>query len=155
MIDINEFRIGSKKVSHSLVNDWTWEKINKTVEEITKIEPKHYRDLGNGGYTLGGIYRDPYCYEILKYLKTKKPEYHPRAGLYVSTQSDSKTFSKHADPGQYLWIWQLIGETKWVVENREFILKPNEVLYISEGLMHEALPDSPRASITLSLEKDE
>lgn len=155
MIDVNEFRIGSKKVSHSLVNDWTWEKINKTVEEITKIEPKYYRDLGNGGYTLGGVYRDSYCYEILKYLQSKKPEYHPRAGLYVSTQSDSKTFSRHSDPDQYLWIWQLIGETKWIVEDQEFILKPNEVLYISEGLMHEAIPNSPRASITLSLEKYE
>jgi hypothetical protein len=49
----------------------------------------------------------------------------------------------------------LIGETKWIVEDQEYILKPNEVLYISEGLMHEAIPNSPRASITLSLEKNE
>lgn len=155
MIDVNEFKAGSKKVEHSLVNDWTWEKINAIVDNNTKINSDYYRDLGNGGYTLGGMYIDPYCYKILEYLYSKKPDYYPRAGLYVSTQSNSKTFSKHSDPGQYLWIWQLIGETKWVVEEQEYILRPNDVLYISEGLVHEAIPDSPRASITLSLEKNE
>jgi hypothetical protein len=155
VIDVNNFKVGSKKVNHSLINDWTWDKIQDRINKNNEIQPKHYRDLGNGGYTLGGMHHDSYCYDVLMYLKSQKPDYHPRAGLYVSTQNDSKTFSKHSDPGQYLWIWQLIGTTKWIVEDQEFILKPNDVLYISEGLMHEAIPDSPRASITFSLEKYE
>jgi hypothetical protein len=155
MIDLNNFEVGSKKVNHSLINNWTWEKIEQIVSDNTEINPQYYRDLGNGGYTLGAMHRNDYCMKVLEYLHLNKPEYHPRAGLYVSTKSDSKTFSRHSDPGQYLWVWQLIGETKWVVEDKEYILKPNEVLYISEGLMHEAIPDSPRASITFSLEKYE
>lgn len=155
MIDVNSFKDGSTKVNHSLINNWSWETIKTTVDNACESEPKRYRDLGNGGYTLGGMHCDLYCYNVLQYLQSKKPEYYPRAGLYVSTKSNSKSFNKHSDLGQYLWIWQIIGQTKWCVEDKQYILKPNDVLYISQGLMHEALPDSPRASITFSLEQYE
>ena len=154
MIDTNNFEVGFKKVNHSLLNSWDWSKIKIRMQENFEINPKYYRDLGHGGFTLGGLDKDSYCKEVLNYLNLQKPNYHARAGMYVSTRNDSKSFSKHNDPGQYLWIWQIIGNTKWNVEDEEIILNCNEVLYISPGLYHYAIPDSPRASITLSLEQE-
>jgi hypothetical protein len=153
MIDTNNFQTGFKKLDHSLENSWNWTKIKNRVIDNCKINKNYYRDLGNGGFTLGGMEKDPYCNMVLKYLKSNKPNYYARAGLYVSTNNNSKSFGKHQDIGQYLWVWQIIGNTKWVVEDFELILMCGEILYISPGLYHEAFPNTPRASITFSLEK--
>lgn len=155
MIELNQFKEGFRKVDHSLINTWDWEKISLRVTQNIATEPRYYRDLGNGGFTLGGMDLDPYCKIVLQYLHLNKPGYHPRAGLYVSTKPDSKSFPKHNDPGQYLWIWQILGNTRWIVEGQEMTLRCGEVLYISPGLYHHAIPFEPRASITFSLEQYE
>jgi len=155
MIDLNNFNVGFKKVEHDLINSWDWFKVKSRVEQNVATDPKYYRDLGNGGFTLGGLHKDLYCKDVLNYLHLNKPEYYPRAGMYVSTRTDSKSFPKHNDPGQYLWIWQIIGDTTWIVEETEIMLKCGEVLYISPGLYHQAIPSEPRASITFSLEEYE
>jgi hypothetical protein len=155
MIDLNQFSPGFKKVNHSLENFWNWDNIRIRIEQNTSESFNYYRDLGNGGFTLGGMEKDSYCKKVLDYLHPYKPKHYPRAGMYVSTRADSKSFPKHNDPGQYLWIWQIIGNTKWIVEESEILLECGEILYISPGLFHQALPDSPRASITFSLEEYE
>jgi hypothetical protein len=156
MLEVNNFSDGFCKVSHTLKNDWNWDKIYSLVDFNYINTPTYYNDLGNGGFTIGGIENfDPLCSDVLKFLKSKKPNYYSRASIYVSTLSNSKSFPLHNDPGQYLWIWQIAGETPWVVDNKNIILKENEMLYISPGLYHMAVPDSPRSSITFSLEEFE
>lgn len=155
MIELNDFQVGFKKVNHNLTNDWNWEKIKNIVIKNTNIHSAYYRDLGEGGFTLGGLENDDYCKTILSFLHSHKKNYYARAGLYASTKTNSKSFSKHNDVGQYLWIWQIIGNTLWEVEDCQFMLNCNEMLYISPGLYHRAIPDSPRASITFSLEEFE
>lgn len=155
MLDLNNFSVGYKKVQHSLENFWNWTEVNRIVQQNISLDPKYYRDLGEGGFTLGGIERVPYCKKVLDFLQSKKPEYYARAGMYVGTKLNSKSFPKHTDPGQYLWIWQIIGETKWLIEDGEILLKCGEVVYISPGLCHQAIPNIPRASITFSLEEYE
>jgi len=141
-------------VEHSLVNDWNWLRVMRFTEQITNINKTHFRDLGNGGYTLGGLHQLIDYKSFLDELQLLLPEYYPRAGMYVSSRADSKTFPLHTDPGQYLWVWQIIGETPWEVGNQSFILKENDMLFINPGTPHRAIPNSPRASITFSLEKN-
>lgn len=153
MISTDLFGNGFGKVSHSLINDWTWEKINKMIKTNTDINPKYLRQFKNNGFTLGGMEHDPYIKSILDFMHPLKPNYYARAGLYAGLKYNSETFDIHSDPGQHLWVWQIIGNTQWQVEDEYLILNTNDVLYISPGLKHKAIPDSPRASISLSLEE--
>ena len=150
MIDLNNFDIGFKKVSHNLNYNWDW-MILKNL--LASSEEKYYRDLGNGGFTLGNLQTHEYCSTVVSFLQKQKSDYYARAGLYVSTKENSITFPYHKDDGQYLWIWQIIGDTVWQVDGFSFTLYQNEVLYISPGLYHQAIPNKPRASITFSLEQ--
>jgi hypothetical protein len=140
------------KVAHSLVNDWDWDKISKCAINIAEEDPRRYKPLGDGGFACWGFER--FFPEVLSYMKELKPDYQPRAQLFCSTTATSKSFDLHSDPGQYLWIWQVIGSTPWQVENEQFVLHENEMLYIDNELLHCAMPNSPRASFTFSLEKE-
>ena len=117
------------------------------------INPKYLRNFKNGGFTLGGMENDSYIKSVLNFLQPLKPNYFCRASIYAGVKSDSETFNLHVDPGQHLWVWQIIGNTKWQVEDEYIMLNTNDVLYISPGLQHKAIPDSPRASISFSLEE--
>lgn len=152
MIDLNNFDHGFKKVNHNLNYDWDWNEIKNI---MVSSDEKYYRDLGKGGFTLGGLNTHKYCSNIVNFLQNQKPEYYARAGLYASVGKNSQSFSYHKDDGQYLWIWQIIGDTPWCVDGINFKLNCGEVLYISPGIYHQAIPDSPRASITFSLEQFE
>lgn len=140
------------KIQHSLINDWTWEKLATIVTEVSQKDLRRYSPLGDGGFACWGC--EPYFKEVLDFLQQAKPDYQPRAALYVSTTETSKSFTLHQDPGQYIWVWQVIGKTPWQVEDTEFVLQENEMLYIDNELLHCAKPNSPRASFTFSLEKE-
>jgi len=154
MILTDRFNKGFGKVTHTLINDWTWEKIVERISINVNTNTKYLHNFGDGGFTLGGMENDPMIAEVLEFLQPLAPTYHTRAGLYAGIQSNSKTFDLHADPGQHLWIWQILGSTPWQVEDKYFQLEKNDMLYISPGLMHKAIPDMPRASISFSLEKN-
>lgn len=154
MIDTTSFNVRWGVVDHTLdSNKWTWDKIHSLVEHQTSINNLYYRNFGEGGFTLGGLDQDPYCKDVLDFLQPLLPNYYARAGLYAGTTPTSKTFDLHKDPGQHLWVWQIIGDTLWQVEDSKFVLQENQMLYILPGLLHCAIPDSPRASITFSLEE--
>ena len=140
------------KVSHQLVNDWNWSKLSQCVSEIVQENPRRYKSLGDGGFACWGFER--FFPEVLSFMQGLKPEYQPRAQLFCSTDAASKSFDLHRDPGQYLWIWQVIGNTPWQVEDTQLVLHENEMLYIDNELLHCARPNSPRASFTFSLEKE-
>lgn len=153
MIDLSTFdKGGFGKVDHSLVNNWTWDSLGEMVKQITQNDIRRYSPLGDGGFACWGC--EPWFKEVLDFLQPLKPEYQPRAAAYCSTSDTSKSFDLHRDPEQYIWVWQIIGSTPWQVEDTEFVLETNELLYVSPNMLHCAKPNSPRASITFSLEKE-
>lgn len=154
MIDIASFDKNWSIINHTLdITEWDWSRIDSLVLSQTAINKKYYREFDNGGFTLGGLDNDPFCKIVLSFLHNLQPNFYARAGLYVSTTSNSKTFDLHKDPGQHLWIWQIIGNTPWQVDNSQITLAQNQMLYIPPNVSHCAIPDSPRASITFSLEE--
>jgi len=141
-------------VEHTLPADyWTWDRINTFTDVQQTINRLYYRYFGNGGFTVGGLDTEPFCKTVLEFLHPLAPTHYARAGLYAGTKSDSKTFNLHKDPGQHLWVWQVIGDTPWQVGDQQFVLKKDQVLYVPAGMDHCAIPDSPRASISFSLEE--
>lgn len=153
MIDVSGFDVASGLVDHCLINDWSWDQVEQFKNTQIQKNLRYYRDLGNGGYTVGGADSIPAVRSILDFLQPLRPEFHARAGLYVSTQSNSASFPLHVDPGQHVWIWQVIGSTPWQVGNQCLTLKQDQLLYIQPGVPHCARPDSPRVSVSLSLEE--
>jgi len=154
MIDLSNFNKQSGKVSHNLINSWSWDDIANFKENSIRDNVRYYQHLGNGGYTIGGVENSCLTVkEVLEFLHPLLPTFHARAGMYVSENAESKTFPLHNDPGQHLWIWQIMGNTLWQVENHYMNLQEGELLYILPGVYHRAIPNSPRASITFSLEE--
>ena len=154
LIDISSFNKNWGIVSHHLPADyWSWEKISLILEQKITDSPERYTKFSGGGFNVSGLDSDPLCEKILNFLKHLNPQYHTKAELYAGVNDNSKSFDLHVDPGQHLWIWQILGNTPWQVEDSIFILEKNQVLYITPGLKHCALPNSPRASITFSLEE--
>jgi len=153
MIDLSTFNKQSGKISHNLTNSWSQEIITNLCNQQIAKDIRYYRSFDNGGYTVGGVECHPYILEILNFLQPLKPNFFARAGIYASENDKSKTFPLHTDPGQHIWIWQIIGKTEWQVGNDYVILNNNELLYILPETPHRAIPIGPRVSISLSLEE--
>jgi len=153
MIDIKQFGHHWGKVQHQLDRVWTWDEVLLLMQTQTASNPQYLRDLGNSGFTVGGLASNDYCKAVLDYVHPLAPDYYARAGLYVSLDSNSNSFPPHSDQGQHVWIWQILGNTPWFVAGSEFVLEQGELLYITPGTEHAARPNQPRASISFSLEK--
>lgn len=153
MIDTSNFAKTWGTVKHELENNWTWESVLELVHTQTVSNPDCLRELGDGGFTLGGLAHEADCKRVLEFLQPLEPDYYARAGLYASLTKNSKSFPLHSDPGQHVWIWQILGSTPWHVDGEEFELAQGQLLYITPGTVHGARPNRPRASISFSLEQ--
>ena len=153
MIDTACFAKHWKLVDHSLVNTWTWEHVLFIMQQQFLENPQQVRDLGNDGFTIGGLDRDAGCKTVLDYLQPLAVDHHARASLYVGLNNHSRSFPPHNDPGQHVWIWQILGNTPWLVAGNNFVLHQGEMFYITPGTEHAAQPTEPRASISFSLEQ--
>jgi len=150
MIDITNITTQYGKVLHNLDKKWTWDEVKDLLHSRNSNQIRNFK---NAGFTISGLETHLYCSRVLRYLHPLHPTFFARCGMYVSLLHNSETFGLHQDIGQYLWIWQILGNTLWEVEGESIYLKQNEILFISPDLYHRALPDSPRASITFSLEQ--
>lgn len=154
MINVDNFNKTWGVVDHRLPTDyWTWDRIDQFKEQQIAVNRLYYRYFGNEGFTVGGLDTEPFCKTVLEFLQPLAPSYYARAGIYAGKRDNSKTFNLHVDQGQHLWVWQVIGNTPWQVGEEEFILEENSVLYVPPGIAHCARPNSPRASISFSLEQ--
>jgi ribosomal protein L16 Arg81 hydroxylase len=124
-----------------------------TLEEILEAKPKsnEFLDLSSNGYDAWSIIDADLCIEKMKYLKTTHLH---KNKIYYST-GDAKGFGKHRDMTDVLFI-QLIGRTKWVVEDRdrgdllETILDPFDAIYVPHGIFHTVINETPvRAGASL------
>lgn len=76
------------------------------------------------------------------------------AHCYISLTSFSKSFGKHKDSSD-VWYWQAIGSVKWSVYDDacyEYVLEPNDIVYVLASMYHESVPLTPRVGISLGLD---
>ena len=77
------------------------------------------------------------------------------AHLYISLSKNSKTSGKHRD-GAFVWYWQCIGKTQWIIYENEkeftYELSPGDIIYVPRGVYHSVFPLTPRAGISFGAE---
>lgn len=76
------------------------------------------------------------------------------AHCYISLLEISGTFGRHNDNAD-VFFWQVQGSTKWIVEQDtiyEYILHPNDIIYIPRFVVHEVQPLGPRAGISIGID---
>ena len=71
------------------------------------------------------------------------------AHLYFNVTTKAETFGKHKDTMD-VYYWQCQGVTQWVVEDKNVILNPGDLIYIPSGMYHSVTPLSPRLGISMS-----
>jgi mannose-6-phosphate isomerase-like protein (cupin superfamily) len=89
-------------------------------------------------------------FEAIKLTTSNKCSAH----CYISLLEISGTFGRHNDNAD-VFFWQVQGSSKWVVEQDsvcEYILYPNDIIYIPRFVIHEVQPLGPRAGISIGID---
>ena len=73
-----------------------------------------------------------------------------KAHLYINLVVKSHTYGRHCDDKD-VYFWQVQGSTKWIFDDKNFILNKGDLIEIPKGTYHEVKPLSPRAGISMSL----
>ena len=73
------------------------------------------------------------------------------AHLYFNVTTKAETFGRHKDTMD-VYYWQCQGVTQWIVEDKNVILNPGDLIYIPSGMYHSVTPLSPRLGISMSNE---
>jgi len=77
------------------------------------------------------------------------------AHCYMSLLETSATFGRHNDNAD-VFFWQVQGRTRWTVEEGgeiyEYELSPNDMIYIPRFIIHEVVPLTPRAGISIGID---
>lgn len=60
-----------------------------------------------------------------------------------------KTFGKHKDDVD-VYFWQVQGTTKWIINDKNIMLNPGDLLIVKKNVYHEVVPLTPRAGISMS-----
>lgn len=71
------------------------------------------------------------------------------AHLYMNISLLGDTYGKHSDDRD-VWYWQCQGQTRWSVDENEYVLDPGDLIYIEQGTPHEVVPLSVRLGISMS-----
>ena len=69
--------------------------------------------------------------------------------LYFNVTTKAETFGRHKDTMD-VYYWQCQGVTQWIVEDKNVILNPGDLIYIPSGMYHSVTPLSPRLGISMS-----
>lgn len=132
----------------------TWEDVidnlNRSVTENLWV--KHLDNYGVVTHDVRDLVK---TYPIRNILREYFPEKYISSHLYASFTEKSQTFGKHNDFMPVL-VWQCIGITRWIVYDEQtttYDLKPGNLLYIPQGMYHETIPITPRASISYGIEE--
>ena len=80
--------------------------------------------------------------------------------MFISLVSESEGLQWHND-NMDTYIWQVIGQTKWELQMgpaeddpiEEFVLQPNEMIYIPKYWRHKPTIIEPRVSVSFSIEE--
>jgi ribosomal protein L16 Arg81 hydroxylase len=106
------------------------------------------------------ILMNPKHDKILKFIQHYQkiePNLRSNAHLYVAFLTNSGGNGRHKD-NEHIIFWQVVGKTHWILETnngiKEYILNPNEALYIPPNMYHTVITLTPRAGISFGLEND-
>ena len=105
-------------------------------KELIKYAPTAFYVIHNG-------HRIKKLKNILKKLDCRA------AHIYFNLCAQEINFGRHNDDRD-VWFWQCQGKSKWLVENKEFILAPGDLIYIKKGVYHDVSALSPRAGVSMS-----
>lgn len=77
------------------------------------------------------------------------------AHCYISFTELARILGNHCDPDD-VFFWQVIGRTKWVLgDNTEYVLEPNDMIYVPRKIYHNVIPLGPRVGISFGFEYPE
>lgn len=100
--------------------------------------------------TLNGFFVSHNADEITDVKKVLKNLNLTIAHLYINIIPSSEGFGRHKDNVD-VWFWQCQGISKWMFdENKEYILEPGDLIYVSKGIYHNVVSLTPRAGISMS-----
>ena len=71
------------------------------------------------------------------------------AHLYCNLTTEAPTFGEHVDQVD-VYFWQCQGSTKWIINEKIFILDPGDLLFVPKGMKHDVIPLCPRIGISMS-----
>ena len=125
------------------------EHLNRNIVSKAKMKV-----LGNLGFVYFDAERMPEVNLLLTEIK-KLSDKPCSAHCYVSLLEISNTFGRHNDNAD-VFFWQIQGSTQWRVEQDsqiyEYTLMPNDIIYIPRFMVHEVIPLTPRAGISIGID---
>lgn len=129
----------------------SWEEILQYLDETVSRKSK-LKILDNLGFVILETQSISSAQDFSRYMSsiTGQPV---SAHCYISLLTSSKTFGRHNDNSD-VYFWQVKGKTKWIVEDEtisEYILEPNDMIYIPKKMVHEVFPLCPRAGISFGI----
>ena len=110
------------------------------------LNQEEFKYNSEGFFVSHNSYRIPRVKYVLKKLNLKISH------LYISILQNASAFGEHKDKMD-TWFWQVKGSTKWVIENKEeYLLEEGDLIHVPKGILHNVIPLSPRAGISMSYE---
>ena len=71
------------------------------------------------------------------------------AHLYFNITTVGDNFGNHKDD-EDVYFWQCQGLSKWLIENKEYILEPGDLIIVPAGVYHNVKALTPRAGVSMS-----
>jgi hypothetical protein len=126
LLDRNNFK---SKISSNYLNDFIFESVFKIESIENDYFFKNIFDLLNNTYN----------------LENKKSDLF----LFLSFVSGNKSIT-HKDEYD-VYILELFGKTMYKVEKEEFMLEPNDLLFIPKNKIHKAIGLTPRICLSYAI----
>jgi mannose-6-phosphate isomerase-like protein (cupin superfamily) len=98
----------------------------------------------------------PKIINFIQEFKKLQPNLRSNAHIYLAMLTNSGGIGRHKDNEEVIF-WQVCGKTHWTVEaetNIQYILEPNDAIYIPANMYHKVITLTPRAGISFGLEYD-
>lgn len=73
------------------------------------------------------------------------------AHIYINVFSQEINFGKHKDE-MNVWFWQCKGETKWIIDGTENIVKEGDLIFVQKEVYHNVIALGPRVGVSMSNE---
>jgi len=122
------------------MNTPTWDEVIENLN-LSIFYNKLIKSNNTGFFVSHDAYMIPKVKELMNVFKLTS------AHLYINFIFNGETFGKHVDTMD-VKFWQIIGKTKWIIDNKEYILERGDLISVPKGIYHEVISMEPRAGIS-------
>tara|TARA_Y100000114_G_scaffold59471_1_gene54417 strand:- start:1279 stop:1689 length:411 start_codon:yes stop_codon:yes gene_type:complete len=129
-----------KRAYNTQVVDWTEALTSFDKSVLTNKEIK---------FNYPGFFVSHEGHEIPKIKKVLTDLDCNSAHLYFNITIKAETFGKHKDTVD-VYYWQCQGMTRWMIEDRDVVLNPGDLMYVPMGVYHSVSPLTPRLGVSMS-----